>query len=265
LRIAWASDLHLDQCSLTRAGRFYQDVIVAEPHILVVCGDIAEGPLFGHWLDDMAEAMAPLPIAFVLGNHDAYYDSIPAARTRARHVAQSHKGLHWLGGEGVLPLTEHTALVGVDGWADARYGNPHAWFGMRDYAEIADFVGLRRTECHARMRQLGDEAAARLRELLDEALPRFDEVVVVTHVPPFAEAARFDGGPADETALPHFTCKAVGEALLSMAMLYPDKCITVLCGHTHERAEVQVWKNLLVRVAHAQYGQPELQPVLEVP
>lgn len=32
-------------------------------------------------------------------------------------------GLHWLGGMGVVPLTEETALIGHDGWADGRLGS----------------------------------------------------------------------------------------------------------------------------------------------
>ena len=43
---------------------------------------------------------------------------------------------------------------------------------------------------------------------------------------------------------------------------HPNRYLTVLCGHTHYQAEAQIWDNLKVFAAQAEYGFPELQRVL---
>ena len=35
--------------------------------------------------------------------------------------------------------------------------------------------------------------------------------------------------------------------------------MTVLCGHTHGKGEVQILPNLIVKTGGADYGKPELQ------
>jgi 3',5'-cyclic-AMP phosphodiesterase len=44
----------------------------------------------------------------------------------------------------------------------------------------------------------------------------------------------------------------------------PNRKLTVLCGHTHGRGEVEILPNLKVLTGGAQYGKPEIQPLLDV-
>jgi hypothetical protein len=44
----------------------------------------------------------------------------------------------------------------------------------------------------------------------------------------------------------------------------PERQLTVLCGHTHSKAEVEMLNNLMVFAAHAEYGKPEIQKVFNI-
>jgi hypothetical protein len=56
----------------------------------------------------------------------------------------------------------------------------------------------------------------------------------------------------------------VGDALREAMARRPEKRMTVLCGHTHQPADVAVLPNLHVRTGGAEYGRPVLQQLLEV-
>ena len=65
--------------------------------------------------------------------------------------------------------------------------------------------------------------------------------------------------------LPHFACRAVGEALVEAMAAHPECEMTALCGHTHSPGEAQILPNLRVLTGGAEYGRPEVQRVLTVP
>jgi hypothetical protein len=95
-------------------------------------------------------------------------------------------------------------------------------------------------------------------DLLDQVF------IVATHVPPFREAAWYQGRPLADDYLPFFSCKAAGDVLLNVAGSHPACRIVVLCGHTHGGGEVQVLENLRVVTGPAEYGRPEIQQVIDV-
>ena len=114
-------------------------------------------------------------------------------------------------------------MVCHDGWGDGRLGN---YWGstveLNDWALIDEFRGLGPRERLAKLHALGDEAAAHFRAVLPDALARFRHVVVVTHVPPFRESCWHQGRISDDEWLPHFTCKAAGDALAEALWAHPD-------------------------------------------
>ena len=131
---------------------------------------------------------------------------------------------------------------------------------LNDFGLIGEFGGFdeARAQRLAKLHALGDEAAAHLRAVLPDALARFKHVVVLTHVPPFREACWHEGKVSDDNWLPFFSCKAVGDALVEAMIAAPDRQMTVLCGHTHGGARVQI---LPAEPAgddrRARYGQPD--------
>ena len=271
MRLAWATDIHLNFVPVAERCRFY-DSVRQQADALVVSGDIGESQSIGHFLKEM-ERHIERPVYFVLGNHDFYNGSIADTRFQVAHLVRESRNLVYLSQAGVVELTSTTALVGHDGWADARlgdYDHSEAIKIVNDYQYIEE---LRQWEDSATpdkaairkvLHALGDEAARRLAADLPQAATNHDQVIVATHVPPFREAAWHEGRPSDDNYLPHFSCKAVGSALLGAARSYPRCKLLVLCGHTHGGGELAVLDNLQVVTGPAEYGKPEIQRIIEV-
>jgi hypothetical protein len=180
------------------------------------------------------------------------------------------ENLVYLSKAGVVELTPSTALVGHDGWADARLGD----FDGSDVI-LNDFLLIDELRCwtdphtldkpalRQALQVLGDEAATCLRRVLPAAAEKYPHVMVATHVPPFREATWYQGRPSADDYLPFFACKAVGDVLLETAGAYPQSNLLVLCGHTHGGGEVQVLENLRVLTGPAEYGRPEIQRIID--
>ncbi len=264
-RLAWLTDLHLNFVTLGHVDRLCRAVRESGADAVLLGGDIGEAPDVVEQLEGL-DARLGLPVYFVLGNHDFYRGSIARVRAGVEALCARSPRLHWLPGSGVVALTPETALVGHDGWADGRFGDyERSEVLLNDYRLIEELAGLDTRDRLRRLNALGDEAADHFRAVLPEALDRFRRVIALTHVPPFREACWHRGQVSDDAWLPHFACKAVGEALVEAMAAHPDREMTVLCGHTHSPGEAQVLPNLRVLTGGAEYGRPEVQRVLCVP
>jgi hypothetical protein len=166
--------------------------------------------------------------------------------------------LHWLSTTNVG--RGKRALVGSEGWYDARYGNEKSPLQLTDFRSIQDlFEAL--DDGHARflscIRARADFLAKGLEARILEALSaEVSAIVVATHIPPFVEACFYEGKTADRTWAPFFTSRATGAVLESVAARHRDIQFTVLCGHTHGQGSYHVTENLSVYSGHAAYGYP---------
>jgi predicted phosphohydrolase len=265
VRLAWATDIHLDHADPDRIMAFFQALNECSCDRVLLGGDLTNARSLAVDLATMSEVVTA-PIHFVLGNHDYYGGSISRVREVARGLGSS--GLHWLPAEGCVELAPGVGLVGIGGWGDARNGNHESSPVMlTDYFVISDLVEVYDTEngdmtfasqpaLKERLRALGRDAAAALRPHLHEAAGRFTQVVVLTHVPPFPEAAWHEGAHSSDDWLPGFSCGALGDELLVAANKHPDTVFTVLCGHTHGEGSAEVRPNLVVHTQGAEYGAP---------
>ena len=134
---------------------------------------------------------------------------------------------------------------------------------LHDYQLIAELSIYGKTARRQVLETLGDEAAAHIRRVLPTALEKSSHVVLLTHVPPLREACWHEGQISDDAWAPHFTCKAVGDAILEIMTLHPDQQLTVLCGHTHGCGETRPLDNVLILTGGAEYGKPAVQRVFE--
>ena len=264
MKLAWATDIHLSHASEAVDETFCADISDSGAEAVLLGGDIAEANNIETWLHFVSDRVRR-PIYFVLGNHDYYGSDIATVRERMRTLDASCA--IWLPRAGVVELSEHTALVGHGGWGDARFGNfdepalLNDYFVIRDLREstgdghplavLNNLPALKR-----KLGELGDEAAQALLPFYRDALERFDEVLVLTHVPPFREACWHEGHISNDAWLPGFTCKAMGEMLSEGARDFPDTEVTVLCGHTHGSGEARISENLLTITGEARYGAP---------
>ncbi len=271
MKLAWATDIHLDHASEAVDEAFCADIADSGAEALLIGGDIGEASNLVRWLHFVSERVR-LPVYFVLGNHDYYGSDIATVRARMRTLDSAWA--KWLPHAELVELSEHTALVGHGGWGDARFGNFEAPALLSDYFVIQDLrestgggnalaVLNNLPALERKLGELGGDAAATLLPFYRDALERFDEVLVLTHVPPFREACWHEGRISDDAWLPGFTCKAMGQMLIEGARDHPDREVTVLCGHTHGSGEARILKNLVAITGEARYGAPGFR-VLEV-
>lgn len=253
--IAWATDIHLDRLSERDYLEYKEYLQELNPDCLIISGDIAEGEFVFEALKDFNDSLK-FPIHFVLGNHDFYYGSFAKVEKKVRQLVKESANLNWLSESEIVPLNDETALIGVEGWGDARNGTLNLSEGAaRDILAISDYKGLSKEEIGEFLRIKGEKYAEILRPRLLEAVTNFQKVILVTHVPPFVEVC-FDRSLriCSEFKLPFYTCKAIGDMLLEVMPENPSCQMTVLSGHTHEKADVKILENLRVRVKESGYG-----------
>jgi len=252
-KLLWTSDIHLSFHQKQEIDRFLQGVKANTPDYVVISGDIGEATSVLEYLNYIAGAL-PCPIYFVLGNHDYYGGSIEDVRFMMALISSINPKLHWLPNHGVIELTPKTAILGHGAYQDARFGDyTNSTLMLNDYVHIAEFKNLDHKTRGEKLNALGDEAAAYFDMHLPNAMAKYENLIVVTHPPPFREVTRHMGKISDDNGLPHFSCKAVGDALLKHCRQYPNCSVTVLCGHTHGGGEIQKLPNLHVIVSESDY------------
>jgi 3',5'-cyclic-AMP phosphodiesterase len=259
MQLAWLTDLHLNFVDLDRVDALCRRVRDEGVDAVLISGDVGEAPDVDAYLELLGRRI-DRPIYFVLGNHDFYRGGISEVRARVAAFCARSPRIHWLNRENVIELTPETGLIGHDGWADGRFGD---YAGsdvlLNDFFLIEELAGLEPDARLERLHALGDEAADHFRRTLPEALGRYRRVIALTHVPPFREACWYQGGISGDAWLPHFACKAVGDALVDVMSARPDRELLVLCGHTHSSGEARILPNLRVFTGAAEYGRPEIE------
>ncbi len=262
-QVVWLTDPHFNFLDSAGLAKFLDHVAARRPDAVLISGDIGEARSVVRYLEQIAAAW-PMPVYFVLGNHDYYFGSIREVREQVVELCAHFENLHWLGSETVAELAPRTALVGHDGWADARLGDyERSIVMMNDYKLIAELAQHSKADRWPLLKALGDEAADHFRRVLPLALARYPHVVLLTHVPPFREACWHEGQISSDEWLPHFSCRAAGEAILEVMRRFPDRRVTVLCGHTHSIGVTRPADNVIVYTGGACYGEPEIQRVFE--
>ena len=269
MRLAWLTDIHLNFVDAARVDEFVASVR-DRADAVAISGDIAESRDVCHYLRTIEEIVQK-PIYFVLGNHDFYRGSISQVRRMVAGLAGESKHLKYLTAMQVVELTPSTAIIGHDGWADARFGDfRRSNVILSDHTLIAEiarwFDGSRldKDNLLRTMTALADEAAGHFASVLAEAASKYPNVIAVTHVPPFREAAWYRNQISSDDFLPHFACKVVGDIMRAVVQEHPSSKLLVLCGHTHGGGEIQPSDNIRVLTGEAEYGKPRISRVLDV-
>jgi len=265
-RIAWLTDIHLDFLeSPQQVIEFLLTVREADFDALLLGGDIASAPSLTGYLEQIVEVV-DRPTYLVLGNHDFYYGSIDEVRKSVASLCDRQPKLSYLTLGGPVALSLSVGLVGHDGWADGRTGDyEHSTVMMNDYQLIAELAPLSKAARLELLYAQGDAAARHIRDVLPSALERFEQTLLLTHVPPLREACWYNGETSDDEWAPHFTCVAMGAAILEVALEFPDRRLTVLCGHTHSPGVCRPLANVEIRTAGATYSQPAIAEILDLP
>lgn len=257
MTIAWTTDPHFNFVPNPDLLDYISRVEELKPEVLFLTGDLAESHNVWKYLD-ILDSYLRIPIYYVLGNHDYYGSSIKEVRQEAKvRTKDPMTGHMWLPEAGVVRLSDTTAVVGVDGWADGKYGNPvhskvvlNDWFAIKELVPTAVDHQFRRLPL---LEHLGLCEANFLESNLRQALEEYQTVYVLTHIPPWDRAAWHEGFMSDADWLPWFTCKAVGDRIVEIAEEFPEKEVKVLCGHTHGQGFSQISNNVRVWTGGASY------------
>lgn len=258
MAMIWATDIHLDHAGEEAITGFLHALREMAGETVIVSGDISLASRFADDLIAIADA-AGCPVYYLLGNHDHYGAGIGDVRDRATALAERRPDIRWLPPAGVVTLSADTALVGVDGWADGRFGDPLTTpLVLNDDKLIAEIAAQesRRAKLYVK-RALADADAVRLATLLGRAGTQARQIIVATHVPPFPEALPATGRLSHPGWQPLLICGATGLVLRRFAEAHPHHDLTVLCGHTHVEWSAEILPNLRVRVGGARYGAPK--------
>lgn len=264
-QLCWLSDLHLDRASVRYRKDFCGQLRCRAEGGFVITGDISDSAHLALHLRELAAAVAPRRILFVLGNHDFYGSSFKMVEGIVAGVCRVCPNLHHLDGSEVVELSAETAVIGHRGWSDGRMGHgARSRIDNPDFTSIDDFRGLTREAAFSLMRELGRESARHFRDTLPRALRRYRQVIVATHFPPFTRAACFDGKPCGYAWQPFFTNISAGATLLRISENFPGRRVTVLCGHAHCPSRIRISANLEVLTSGARPGYPSIEQSIVV-
>lgn len=263
MKLAWLSDLHLNFVGRSAVEGLCSAINASGADAVLITGDIATSTNLSRYLEFLADKLKR-QIYFVLGNHDYYGSSIRKVNADVAFVAEKHPNLVWLSRSEVVELSPDTCLVGHEGLADGRLGDPEgSQVVLNDYIHIEELcqpTKKRRLEVQG---MLGDEAARHLEKQLAGA-GKYENIIVALHVPPFAEACWHEGNNTDDNFLPHFACKATGVVLKNFMMRNPKVYLTVYCGHTHSEGYADILPNLIVVTSGAEYRNPRITDMINI-
>ena len=258
------SDIHLNFLNKKKLESFLSLLSFYRVDGWLISGDIGESSNVINYLDILAEALAK-PIYFVLGNHDFYGGSISKTTNDIKQFVENKPQLTWLTLANYQNLGSDVALVGDDGWADARLGCAfETSLLLNDFSLIQELSGLSRQQLIEKLNKLGDEAAFRLKPKLFAAAENNNKVIIATHVPPFSETLWRKNRPKKNDWLPWYSCKVMGNLLLDCAEAFPNVDFLAVCGHTHGTSVYQPLNNLEVFIAGADYSLPKVERILEL-
>ena len=266
MKIAWLTDLHLNFCGTMPTVSFFKTLCTYHPDLnaIIISGDISDADDVIDYLK-VIEQTYQKKIYFVLGNHDFYKGSIKEVYNSIKDTTRYSEYLEWLTTSQPIKLSKNTCIIGRESWNDGHYGDWEASnVILNDYRYIKEFTGLTKEELWYKLDKLARDVAKKMKASLLRSLVLCNNVILVTHVPPFKEACKYGGHISGDEYLPHYSNKIIGDMLLDVMKGYPDKQLTVLCGHTHNKTEVLIQRNLLVKVGGAEYGLPQLQEILDI-
>lgn len=189
--VIWSTDPHLDHATPAARDRFLTAMREAPGLAVILTGDTSVAGRLAADLEAVADA-AGRPVYHLLGNHDHYGSTIAAVRDNVVSLAKRRPDIRWLPPAGVIELDRGVALVGVDGWADGRFGDPLTTpLRLNDDRLIGELAAQpSRSGKLAIKRALADADAARLTTLLSQAAEVAPRIVVATHVPPSSRRCR---------------------------------------------------------------------------
>jgi len=276
MKLAWLTDIHLDCVEDVFESLDDLQRKISPVEAVVISGDISVGPHVTSHLGMLEDAIRK-PIYFVLGNHDYYFADILGTRRRVVDACRSMSFCRYLGALPCIKVGPKSVIIGSDGWYDALNGNvDKSDMLMNDWIKISDFhsaikntptgKSINKEDIKAIAREICKASVNHVAKGIKSVASYVDSVLIITHVPPFAESYasdKFSGIPR-EHVLPWYTSMMMGEMLKTAAKTYQHIQFTVLSGHTHGSFEGDILPNLHAKVGKSQYGAPQIAGYIDI-
>lgn len=246
----WYTDTHFKPWS---RHKVLDAILDEKPKAVFLTGDITYGPTLIQDLEYLGERIGR-PLYFCLGNHDYHGSSIEKVHAQVRETCKKYKNLIWMTEAGVVPINEEVALIGAEGWYDARIGDTSFlkytfdWFLTEDFKKLPDMSA--RIEA---FRVLADKSVEIIIPLLEEALVDYKTIYLLTHFPPWKEANRGSGTLMEKFWMPYNVNLVLGQALEKVMENQKKRKLIVLSGHTHTDCWIHVSRIIECRVNQASY------------
>jgi predicted phosphohydrolase len=282
MNLIWLTDIHLDFIDdplepCVNVARFGEFLNRSAPDGVLITGDISlAGTLTPHL--STLDRVVNKPIYFVCGNHDFYDGGFSSVQRDMRALCESSRNLRYLSQSDPISLTENVALVGHDGWYDGLHGNPWAsGYVMSDWLRIEEYIdagAITSTELgmSTSMPEILDVSRRRAAFASEHvkaaaALAARDHkvVVIATHVPPYPQVHNGNGKTGNPHAVPWYTSRLMGDAIIEVASENPNVRFEVFCGHSHGKCDIQVDVNVFCHVGASKYGSPGIAGTLQLP
>jgi len=269
---AWLTDIHLDHLQDDRLIEFTEACKNVQCDGYFITGDLSNSwKLIEHL--GFLEAAWQRQIIVCLGNHDFWGSSFESVRRRMNELTKFSPYVKYVSSVKYIPLNDSTCVLGHDGWYDAQNGDAkNSRFLMQDWLQIQDFANITRgaqsfdnldkNAIIALSQKLASDSVVHVHQAIKDAVRYYDNIIILTHVPPWQEAHVHGGTRGDAMALPWYTSKMMGQLIESAAKTYENVKFTVLSGHTHGRTRVDIGKNITCYVGHADYVNPQIQRII---
>jgi len=246
----WLTDPHLLPWN---RYRMLGSILDEKPVGVFATGDLSYGPTLISDLEFLGKRIGR-PFYFVLGNHDYHGSSFVEVHRKIRELCEKYRNLIWMTDAGVISLTEEVAVIGAEGWYDARVGNPEFIKYTFDWMLTSEFKSLPTwQERLDKFKTLADASAAHLTKNLEAAMENHKVIYLLTHFPCWKEANRYNGIISENFWAPYNTNYILGKELEKVMVEHKKRNLIVLAGHTHQAMQIHVSRNIECRVGRGAY------------
>lgn len=250
-KYVWITDTHI---TLPLDRKRMVDIIHNEKPVGVFhTGDISQSGLTT--ISDLEYIGKKIgrPFYFVLGNHPIWFSSFERIHRRVRELCKEYKNLIWMEDQDVISLNENTACIGVEGFYDARVGNPYYLQFTLDWMFIEELREIPTMNDRIEMfRDMAKTSAKKATLKLEKALETHKNVFLLTHYPTVREANRTDGWLPERFWEPYNCNSILGEELNKVMEKHRKRNLTILSGHIHTPSST-IERNVECRVGRGSY------------
>lgn len=261
MRIAVTSDIHFHPTWFQAVKRLAKKIKTERPDLLILAGDTGEPlDMFSHGLKTLKGTCERR--AVLAGNHDVWHRDFSHTSQQLweellAEAAQEHS-YHWLEGENL-----RMGSIGVCGsiaWYDYSGRHPGLSLEENEYERIkpmisndANYIDWPWSDREFAF-MVGEAFTERLQALEDD--PQIADIVVVTHVPLYAECLKEATVPEEAIINAYYANLPLGEEVK-----HYHKVRVAISGHVHVEKYVELTRPdgispIAVYTIPSDYGKP---------